>query len=173
MPKTANSYIPDQGEIAITISAANVSAIAAFTTAQEIVLDGALRAFRQVTPPSRTFEQTKVTGDTTPITTASKTKGAEEWEIVLVDDYSEGNAGEWGTDLLAAAEIFFELFDNDQHPGGLQLTPAGGATGDIEYTLVNPKILSITNPPNDADATTPAEVTIRVGCDKNTKAAHA
>lgn len=173
MAKTANFYTPDQGEVAVTLSAANVSAIAAFTTAEEIIVDGAVRAFRQVTPPSKTREETKVTGDTAAIVTASKTKSGEEWELVLVDDYSEGLAGEWGTDNLAAAEIFFELFDNDEDPGGLQVTPAGGATSDIEYSLVNPVILSITNPPADADQTTPAEVTVRIGCDSNTKAAHA
>jgi len=73
MAKTANAYTPDQGEVAITISAANVAAIAAFSTADEIVIDGAVRSFKQVTAPSRTREETKVAGDSTPITTASVT----------------------------------------------------------------------------------------------------
>ena len=174
MPKTANSFTPDQGEVEVEISSANVTAVGApFITAEPIVIDGAVRAFRQVTPPSRTREETKVVGDTAPIVSASKTKSGEEWEMVLVDDYSGGAAGEWGTDNLAALEIFFELWDHDEDPGGLQVTPAGGATGDIEYTLVNPVLLSVTNPPADADQTTPAEATIRIGCDSNTKASHA
>ena len=173
MTKTANSYTPDQGEVEVEISAANVAAIAAFSTAEPIVIDGSVRAFRQVTPPSKTREETKVVGDTSAIVSASKTKSGEEWELIVVDDYSEGLTGEWGTDNLAALEIFFELWDGDEDPGGLQVTPAGGATGDIEYTLVNPVLLSVTNPPADADQTTPAEATVRIGCDSNTKAAHA
>jgi hypothetical protein len=47
----------------------------------------------------------------------------------LVDDYFSGAAGEWGTDDLAAVEIFYELLANNEDPGGLKCTPAGGALG--------------------------------------------
>jgi hypothetical protein len=173
MAKTINAFVADQGEVAITISAANVSAIAAFTTAEEIVIDGAVRSFERTNNPERSVESTRVTGSTTPIVTAGDTVPHETWELVLVDDYHEGAAGEWGTDLLAAVEIFEELFAARQDPGGLQCTPAGGATGDIETTLVAPRIVAVGQPVIDADATVPATVTVLIAAESHTSAAHA
>lgn len=173
MAKSINTYVSDQGEIAITISAANVAAIAAFTTAEEIELDGALRSMRRTNDPERAVESTRITGDTTPIVSVGDTVDHEVWEIIFVDDYYEGSAGEWGTDNLAAVEIFEELFVARQAPGGLQCTPAGGATGDIEITLVNPEILSVGQPETDADATAVNTIAAIVACEKHTLAAHA
>ncbi len=174
MTKTINSYVSDGGEVAVTLSAANVSAVAAFTTAEEIIIDGAVRSFSRTNTPLRTVAETKVTGDTTPIVTRSTNKSeGERWELRLVDDYYAGAAGEWGTDLLAAVEIFKELDAANQDPGGLQCTPAGGATGDIEITLTNPKLLGLGLPGIDADATDPNEVSVFFAADGHTTAAHA
>jgi len=172
MAKTINSYVSDQGEVIITLSAANVAAIAAFTTAEAITLDGVVRKFEQTGVPERNIAETRVTGDTSPIITPGKTKGLEEWTQTMVDDYSEGAAGEWGTDNLAAVEILYELDAASEHPTDLKVTPAGGATGDIEYTLVEPKLKSVAVPMADADATTPNEVIAIWNCTSHTRAAH-
>lgn len=173
MAKTANAYLGRLGEVAITISAANVTAIAAFTTAEEIVIDGAVKSFRQVTTPALEVIEDFVTGDSSPIISVPDHLGHEEWELILLDDYHEGAAGEWGTDNLAAVEIFEELLAARQHPGGLQCTPAGGATGDIETTLVTPKILSVGQPEIDTATSELARVAVRIACASHTKASHA
>lgn len=174
MAKTINSYVSDGGEVAVTLSAGNIAAVAAFTTAEEIVIDGTVRSFRRTNTPQRTVAETKVTGDTTPIVTRSQNKAeGERWELRLVDDFYAGSAGEWGTDDLAAVEIFKELDAANQDPGGLQCTPAGGAAGDIEITLVNPKLLGLELPGIEADATTPNEVSVFFAADGHTTAAHA
>ena len=51
MAKTANAYISDLGEVEVTISAANVTAVSAFTTAESIVVDGAVRMFVRTNSP--------------------------------------------------------------------------------------------------------------------------
>jgi len=173
MAKTANAFLTRLGEVAITISAANVTAIAAFTTAEEIVIDGAVVSFRQVTTPELEVIEDFVTGDTTPIVSVPDHLGHERWELILIDDYHEGAAGEWGTDDLAAVEIFEELLAARQHPGGLQCTPAGGATGDIETTLVSPKVLSVSQPEIDTGAREHAKVRVLIACSNHTRAAHA
>ncbi len=172
--KTENSYVSDQGEVKVEISAANVSAVAAFTTAETIIIDGAVRAFRRSNNPLRSVANTRVTGDLTPIVTrgSSKTEG-EQWELVLVDDYYSGATGEWGTDDLAAVEIFVELDKANQDPGGIKCTPAGGAAGNIEITLVNPKLLGVGVPEINGDATAPNEVTVFLAADSHTEAVHA
>lgn len=172
MAKTANAYVPDQGEVEITLSAGNVSAIAAFTTAESIIVDGAVRSFRRTNNPERPVVSTKVTGDTTPITTVGDTVEHETWELVLVDDYSSGAAGEWGTDDLAAVEIFKELFNARETPGGLKCTPAGGSAANIEITLVDAEIIAVGTPDIDADQDGPAEVVVMITSSSHTTAAH-
>jgi hypothetical protein len=172
MAATANGYVPDQGEVAVTISAGNVSAVGApFVTAETIVIDGAVRSFRRTNNPPRPMESTRVSGSTTPIITVGNTVPHEEWELVLVDDWYGGiTAGEWGTDTLAAVEIFQEMYDHRSDPGGISVTPAGGAAGDVEITLVNPKIISISRPEVDADRTRLNEVTVVLGAAHSTTA---
>lgn len=172
MAKTINSYVPDQGEVEVTISAGNVTAIAAFTTAEAIVIDGAVRSFKRTNNPERTTTSLRVTGDTTPITSTNNTVPHETWELVLVDDYHTGAAGEWGTDDLSAVEIFLELLKARQAPGALKCTPAGGSAANIETTLSDPAVLSVSEPDIDADATEPATVTVMLSASTSTKAAH-
>lgn len=173
MAKTANSYVPDQGEVVVTISAANVTAASGLTTAEDITIDGSVRMFSRTNDPQKSYAQTRVTGDVSPIVTRSTSKQeAETWELQLVDDYYAGETGEWGTDTLAAVEIFEELDDNDQDPGGLACTPAGGASANIEITLVNPKLLGMSRPETNADSTEPNEVTVFFACETSTRAAH-
>ena len=72
MPAEADAIVAGQSAEAeqfhtdrvVTISAGNVSAIAAFTTAEDIIIDGAVRSFKRTNDPERPFEFTKVTGDT-------------------------------------------------------------------------------------------------------------
>lgn len=174
MAKTANAYVPAQGEVVVAISAANVTAVGApFVTAEEIVVDGAVRGFKRTNNPERPRETTKVTGSPTPILTVSDAVEEETWELKLVDDYHSGAAGEWGTDDLSAVEIFLEMYTHRSDPGGLQCTPAGGATGQIETTLVGPRVLSVSEPEIDADATGPAIVTVMLAAEYSTKAVHA
>jgi hypothetical protein len=173
MAKTINTYVADQGEVEVTLSAANVAASAALTTAEAIIIDGAVRAFRRTNSPQRSLVFTKVTGDQDPISTRSGGKQEGElWELVLTDDYYSGAAGEWGTDDLAAVEIFLALDNANQDPGGLKCTPAGGATTNVEITLTNPKLLGVGVPEINADATNPAEVIVYFGADGHTEAAH-
>lgn len=172
MAKTINSYVPDQGEVEVTISAGNVTAIAAFTTAEAIVIDGAVRSFKRTNNPERTTTSLRVTGDTTPITSTNNTVPHETWELVLVDDYHTGAAGEWGTDDLSAVEIFLELLKARQAPGALKCTPAGGSAANIETTLSDPAVLSVSEPDINADATEPATVTVMLSASTSTKAAH-
>ncbi len=174
MAKTENSYVSDLGEVKVTISAANVTAVPAFATAETITIDGAVRSFRRTNNPQRSVANTRVTGDLNPIVTRGNSKvEGETWELVLVDDYYKGAAGEWGTDDLSAVEIFVELDKANQDPGGLKCTPAGGAAGEIEITLVNPKLLGVSAPEINADATTPNEVTVFLAADSHTEAVHA
>lgn len=172
MAKTINSYVPDQGEVEITISSGNATAIAAFTTAESIIVDGAVRTFQRTNNPERTTTSMRVTGDTTPIAVTSNTIPHETWELVLVDDYYSGAAGEWGTDDLSAVEIFLEFFKARVKPGGLKCTPAGGGAANIEITLVDAEILAVSKPVIDADATEPATVTIMLSASSSTEAAH-
>jgi hypothetical protein len=174
MTKTINSYVSDGGEVVVTLSAGNVTAVSGFTTAESITIDGAVRKFSRTNTPQRTVAETKVTGSDTPIVTRSQNKAeGERWELTLVDDYYSGAAGEWGTDDLAAVEIFKLLDENNEDPGGLKCTPAGGATGDIEITLTLPKLLGVKVPDIDADATTPNEIIVYLAADGHTTAAHA
>ncbi len=172
MTKTINAYVADQGEVEVTLSAGNVSAIAAFTTAEAIVIDGAVRSFKRTNNPERTTTSMRVTGDTTPITVTNNTVPHETWELVLVDDYHSGAAGEWGTDDLSAVEIFLELLKARQAPGALKCTPAGGTSANIETTLADPQVLSVSEPEINADATEPATVTVMLSASSSTKAAH-
>ncbi len=172
MTKTANAYVADQGEVEITISAGNVSAIAAFTTAESIIIDGAVRSFKRSNNPERTTTSMKVTGDTVPIAVTSNTIEHETWELILVDDYYSGAAGEWGTDDLAAVEIFQEFFKARETPGAIKCTPAGGASANMEITLVDAEVVSVGRPEIDADSTSPATVTIMLTASSSTIAAH-
>lgn len=173
MAKTANAYISDLGEVEVTISAANVTAVSAFTTAESIVIDGAVRMFVRTNSPKKSASRMNVTGDTEPIVTKSGRIQEEElWELTLVDDYYSGAAGEWGTDTLSAVEIFKELFENNEDPGGLKCTPAGGSSANIEITLTSPRLLGLDVPRIDADSTDPEVIKIYFAASGHTTAAH-
>lgn len=173
MTKTINAYVSDLGEVEVTLSAGNITAVTAFTTAESIVIDGAVRSFMRTNSPKKASSRMNVTGDTTPIVTRSGRIQEEElWELTLVDDYFSGAAGEWGTDDLSAVEIFRELLNADQDPGGLKCTPAGGASAHIEITLVTPRLLGVDVPKIDADSTDPEVVKVYFAAEGHTVAAH-
>lgn len=172
MTKTINSYVADQGEVEVTISAGNVTAIAAFTTAESVVIDGVVRKFERTNNPERTTTSMRVTGDTTPIAVTNSTVEHETWTLEIVDDYYSGAAGEWGTDDLAAVEIFLELFNARETPGGFKCTPAGGGAANIEITLADAEVLSVSKPVIDADSTAPATVTVMLSASSSSEAAH-
>lgn len=173
MAATANAYIADRGELKITISAADVTAIAAFTTAESITLDGAVVSFIQTTIPSRDVVEQRVTGSGTPITIARDTVGREGWTLVLVDDYFLGAAGEWGTDLLSAVEIFQEFFTARREISALKITPAGSTSTYLTITLDDPiEVLSISPPETNANSTAVATRTVILSAPSHTEAAH-
>lgn len=173
MAKTVNSYLPDRGELEVTISAADVAAVAAFITAEAINIDGALRKLEETSPRSKEYSEVFVTAESSPIKTMSTKVNATVWTLMLVDDYSKGDAGEWGTDTLAALEIFQLFFDNDLTITTMLATPAGATAGMIQTTLANVDVQSVTHPPIDADSSAPNEVTIQLIVESFTKATHA
>lgn len=173
MTKTANAYISDLGEVEVTLSAANITAVAAFTTAESIVIDGSVRMFVRTNSPKKAASRMNVTGDSEPIVTKSgRTQEEELWELTLVDDYYSGAAGEWGTDNLAAVEIFKELLEANEDPGGLKCTPAGGSSANIEITLVDVRLLGVDLPRIDADSVDPEVVKVYFAASGHTTAAH-
>lgn len=172
---TQNGYSGSGGEVTVTISASNVSAIAAFTTAETIAIKGVLREARRTNNPAYQRASLPV-ADGGQVTTYSRTKddGGEDWELVLIDDYWKGDAGEYGTDLLSAVEIFKEFFDADELIGGLSFTPAGGKTGHMETSLLSPiKVLSVGKPEISADKAEAETVGIMIGAAGSQEAAHA
>ena len=174
MAKTINSYLPDRGEFIVTITAGDVTAIGgAITQADTVNIDGALRKLEETSPRSKEYSEVFVTGSSNPIKTMSTKINATVWTLMLVDDFSKGDAGEWGLDNLSALEIFQLFFDNDRIMSALLATPAGGTAGMIQTTLANVDIQSITHPPIDADSSAPNEVTIQLIVESFTKAAHA
>jgi len=173
MTKTANSYIADQGELVFNVDLVLV-AIAYFTTQPEaIVMDSVLRKLEETSPKTREYSEVFVSGSISPIKTMSSKQTATEWTLTIIDDYSSGGTGEFGTDQLHAVEMFQQCMDNALVIADLSATPAGGTTGDIETTLTNVDVKSVTHPPIDADATNPQEVTIMLVVESYTKAAHA
>lgn len=173
MPKTINAYISDLGEVEVTLSAGNVAAVAAFTTAESIIIDGTVRTFQRTNSPKKASSRTNVTGDTTPVVLRSSRIQEEElWELVLVDDYFSGAAGEWGTDDLSAVEIFYELLANNQDPSALKCTPAGGSSANIEITLVDVRLLGVDPPAIDADSVDAQTCKIYFACASHSRAAH-
>jgi hypothetical protein len=173
MPNTANAYTPDRGELEVTISSADVTAIAAFTTAEDIDLSGVLRKLEETTPQTKEYSEVFVTATSNPIKTTSSKVNATVWTLTIVDDYSKGSAGEWGTDTLAALEIFQEFFDASRTITNIMITPAGASAGMIQTTLVNVDVQSIPHPMTDADANAPNELPITLVVESFTKAAHA
>lgn len=173
MAKTINSYVPDRGELTVTISAGDVSAIAAFTTAESVNVDGALRKLEETTPRTKEYSEVYVTGSSDPIKTISSKVNATVWTLTVVDDYTKGDAGEWGTDNLSALEIFQEFFDITRVISSLKVTPAGSTTGMIQTTLTNVDVQTIPHPMTDSDSNTPNEVAITLVVESFAKAAHA
>ncbi len=173
MAKTINDYISDGGELEITISAADVAAMTELTTAEDIDLSGTLRRLTETQPESRPVSEVWVTGDASPLSNTSNKTTTSTWQVVLVDDYYKGAAGEWGTDLLAAVEIFNAFYDNNRQISALLATPAGGSTGDIQVTLVNCNVNQRAHPIIDADANSPNEITFEMRVESFSEAAHA
>ena len=173
MAKTINAYTPDQGSLVVTVSAADVTAMSELTTAEALTLDTAVRKLEETSPRTREHTEVYVTGSISPILTMSDHLSATTWTLIIVDDYSLGSAGEIGTDLLTAVEIFQAYMDNGRPIDDVAVTPAGSATGMIETTLATVEVKSITHPMTDADATAPNEVTIVFIVESYTKATHA
>ncbi len=171
--KTINSYVSDGGEAEITISSADVTAIAAFITAEAIIIDGVLRKLDETNPSSRQYSEVFVTAEDTPIKTMSAKQSATVWALMIVDDYHSGQAGEWGTDNLSAYEILEEFFNAKRTISQFDISPAGGSTGAIQISLVNVDIQTLPQPSTDADSTTPNEITITLVVESYSKAAHA
>ncbi len=172
--KTANSYISDQGEMVLTVTAPEVALLTVVTTAEALIFDYVLRKLEETSPKTREYSEVFVSGDITPIKTMSSKQTSTEWTLTIVDDYSSGGSGELGAaPYITAVEVFQDYMDNAVVMSDLACTPAGGTAGDIETTLTDVDVKSITHPPIDADSTTPNEVTIMLVVESYTKAAHA
>ena len=172
--KTANSYVSDQGEMVVTISAAAVAAVTELTTAEALIFDYVLRKLEETSPKTREYSELFVTGSNSPIKTMSSKQTATEWTLTIVDDYSSGGTPELGgVPYITAVEVMQAFMDTPFTIEDVACTPAGGAAGDIETTLVNVDVKSVTHPPLDADSTTPQEITIMLVVESYTKAAHA
>ena len=173
MPKTANAYTPDNGEVTVEITAADFAALSAdFTQADTIIIDGVVRKFEETTPRTKEYSELYVTGDTNPIKTISSKVNATVWTLTIIDDYSSGDAGEWGADTVTALQIFQEFFDLTRIITQITVTPAGGVAGQIETTLVNVDVQQIGHPMTDADSNAPNEVTVLLVVESYTKATH-
>ncbi len=172
MPKTGNAYVNDFGVLKVTLSAANVAAIAAFTTAEDVNLEGVVVSFVRQNTPALPIGTQPVVGDTRPIVTKGKSIPENEvWQIVIVDDETANNVGEWGTDLLHAIEIFRELFGvPTQSLGGLVYFPDGDTAGKMATTLVSPEIISMDPSSMDAAANNVATRMVTLISENHTEA---
>lgn len=174
MPKTINSYTPDGGELTIEITAADWAALSAqFTQVDTINIDGVVKSFEETTPVSKEIAETFVIGSNSPINTQSIKVSSSQWTLILLDDYSSGQAGEWGQDLVTAVEIFKEFFGLSRQISQMDITPAGGTTGAIQYSLINVDVMSIPAPKTDASINVPNELSIPLKVESYTEAAHA
>lgn len=172
--RTINSFVPNRGDLEVTIDAAAVAAVVGFTTAESFSIKGVLRKFERSNNPARPEESVRVSGHAKPLNFLGGVEESENWKIVIIDDKSKGAAGEWGTDNLTAVDIFKFHFDNDLAIGGLAGTPAGSTAGMIEYTLDAPVyVKSMTVAMIDADAKKADEIEIIVSCPSHTPAARA
>ena len=173
MAKTINAYVPDHGEITVTITAADVIAITELTTDEVMTLDVAVRKFEETTPRTKEYSEIYVTGSTTPIKTISTKINATVWTLTLVDDYSLGLTGELGgTPWLTAVNLFELFFNNNRVISAMTVTPAGSGTAAIETTLTNVDVQTIPHPMVDSESNAPNEVSITLVVESFAKAAH-
>ena len=172
--KTANAFVPHRGDLKVTISAAAVTAVTEFVTAEAISIKGVLRKFERSNTPARPEESLRVAGHVKPLSFVGGVEETEKWRIVIVDDFFKGSPGEWGTDGLTAYEIFDLHLRNELELGGLVGTPAGSDTGMKSIVLDSPiTVLSVTPAGIDADAKRAAELEIIVSAPGHTYATHA
>jgi len=173
MAATANSYIPDKGEITFTIDAAGAAATG--LTAGTYTADIVVRSFQPSEEPARSSAQVNVTGGT--INVAGGVKGRYVYDLVIVDDYAKGSTGELGSspNEFTVLEAFQQHWLQEVTMDELTVTPAGSTAGMIEYTIAALEVTYVQAPGVDADAEGPAERTIRVSFDKDdlSEAAHA
>ena len=170
MAKTVNAYVPDHGQVEVTISSADATALS--LTAETVILDVAVRKFEETTPRTKEYSEIYVTGSNLPIKTISTKINATVWTLTLVDDYSLGLPGELGASLVAALELF-ELYFNANRPiANMKVTPAGSGAAMIETSLVNVDIQTIPHPMVDSESNAPNEVSITLVVESFSKAVH-
>jgi hypothetical protein len=170
MAKTVNAYVPDHGQVEVTISGPDATALS--LTAETIVLDAAVRKFEETSPRTKEYSEIYVTGSTLPIKTISTKVNATVWTLTLVDDYSLGLAGELGASAVSALELF-ELYFNANRPiGSMKVTPAGSGSAMIETSLVNVDIQTIPHPMVDSENNAPNEVSLTLVVESFSKAVH-
>lgn len=176
MATTINQYVPNQGEVEITVSAADVTAFTAAGTDVEAgtyAFDKILRKWEPVEEPSRTVNQTNVVGGT--LEAVGDEKGIYRFKATFVDDYYKGSAGEYGvTDKFTIRELLMLYKDTQRQPGTMGVTPAGSSATMMTDTLTSPHVVSVSKPMIDADQEGPAEFTAEfvVNKDSIATAAH-
>ncbi len=170
MAATANSYIPDKGEITLTVDTAEAAATG--ITAGTYTFDIVVRKFNPTSEPERKSKDTYVTGGT--IRTVGDSKGSWVYDLVVVDDKMLGATGELAGGHTVV-EILQAYHDAQVSVSQITVTPAGGSTGMIEQTIVDAEVEKVSGIMVDADAEDPAERTIRLSFTPGniTEAAHA
>ncbi|MBE2223845.1 MAG: hypothetical protein IAF02_20060 [Anaerolineae bacterium] len=153
--RTVNAFVPNRGDLMVSLSAVAVQGISGNGTAvaDSFSIKGVLVKFERSNNPSRSEESQRVSGHAKPLSFVGGKEETEKWRIQILDDFSKGAAGEWGTENMSAVEIFRWHLDNETPMDGLAATPAGESAGMREYTLDDPiEVLSVGAPTIDSEA---------------------
>lgn len=152
MAKTTNAYIADAPGATVTISAANVTDHAAFTTAEDLQCNITVKDM-QPQVAARPAAEAFVGGADAPVLARStKTGGKYTLEINCVDDYFLGQTGEIGTDTLTSFVVMNAFFQSAKTLGGFAYAPAGDVAGRIEVTLTTCYVEHVGQPQADGSS---------------------
>lgn len=114
--------------------------------------------------PQWRVNETKTLGTT--LTHYAAPEGGEQWNVTLVDDYSDdGAAG-------ALYKLLYDAYKNGTNLTNVASRPAGSTPGMIETKFTAPvRVISVAEPEANADAENPVEVVAVIHTPSSTKAA--
>lgn len=168
MSTTVNQYVPNQGEVEITVSAGDVTSLASYATVEagSFVFDKVLRKLEPTEQPTRTVNQTNVVGGT--IEAVGDEKGIFRYTATFLDDYYKGATGEYGvSDKFSLYELLKAYKDAQVQPGSIAVTPAGSSATMMTDTWTSPHVVQVSKPMIDADMEGPAEFTVEFAINKD------
>lgn len=152
MAVTTERYVPSSGSVKV-----------ASTEYREAVV-----SVKRVSDPARSLREVKTLGGTATAVGSSAQAGTEEWEIVLLDDFSKG------MDAGSFYKACRDAWAADTPLGTVVVIPAGTTAGMAAYALTEPvDVLSYTMPEMDAETENEARVTVRLACSGHTVGAAA